>query len=293
MLHSMTAYAESSLEFSWGQGLIKIQSVNRRFLDVHLDLPSELKSHEGAIRKIISSRVFRGKVKVQIYLERAGSALETIQVDISLAKELKQAASILAQQLGVEPKDVILSLLPRNDCLVRNEEKFEDEAIYEDVLQLVDTALNHFIEMKAKEGEYLAKDMLSRIQKIKTSIVQIQKYAPNVVKKTRERLLAVLNELIPGGVANEERLLREVALFADRVDIEEELTRLHSHVIQFEDKMNEASESVGKTLEFLLQEMLRETNTVGSKAQEVEVSSEVVSIKTELERIREQLQNVE
>ncbi|MEX1012845.1 MAG: YicC/YloC family endoribonuclease [Waddliaceae bacterium] len=289
----MTAYAESSLEFSWGQGLIKIQSVNRRFLDVHLDLPSELKSHEGAIRKIISSRVFRGKVKVQIYLERAGSALETIQVDISLAKELKQAASILAQQLGVEPKDVILSLLPRNDCLVRNEEKFEDEAIYEDVLQLVDTALNHFIEMKAKEGEYLAKDMLSRIQKIKTSIVQIQKYAPNVVKKTRERLLAVLNELIPGGVANEERLLREVALFADRVDIEEELTRLHSHVIQFEDKMNEASESVGKTLEFLLQEMLRETNTVGSKAQEVEVSSEVVSIKTELERIREQLQNVE
>jgi uncharacterized protein (TIGR00255 family) len=207
---------------------------------------------------------------------------------------MKAAWEEIAKETGFELGEIKLSLLSKADDLLRFEENRSEEEGYRRILRhVLDQALTSFIQMKSHEGAILQGDILNRAEKIRRAIKMIEDRSPFATKKYREKLLARLEELLPGQVENEERILREVALFAEKIDITEEIVRFDCHLVRFEERVQSADASVGKTLEFILQELNREVNTIGSKSSDMEIAKLVIDIKSELERIKEQIQNIE
>jgi len=293
MLKSMTAYARASLKKSIGQFVVEIQSVNRKFLEINSALPHELLRFDGEIKKWIGESISRGQINVRLFVDFAHSSPITVRPNLPLTRQIKLAWDKIAEDLNI-PANFSLNLLKDEKGVLLFNEEFDDEEVYHVAIkETVDSALHELMKMKLTEGKELLKDIKSRHEKLANSIEQIELLAYDATAKYRERLINKINEVVPGFIENEERVLREVCLFAEKVDIAEEITRYKSHLKQFSDLLNSDSGTIGKTLEFLVQEINRETNTIGSKASNVEVSRLVIEIKTELERIREQIHNVE
>lgn len=293
MLKSMTAYARASIKKEIGRFVVEIQSVNRKFLEITTHLPHELIRFDGEIKKWVGESVARGQIHFKLFVDFDRHTPVAVKPNIPLIRQIKDAWDKIAEDLGTESK-FSLDLLKDEKGVLLYTEEFEDEEIYREAIkEAVDIALKELMVMKQVEGIALSHDIKLRIELLQKSIDQIELLAPNSTVKFREKLLSKLNEFLQGVVENEERILREVCLFAEKVDIAEEITRFNSHLKQFTDLLNSESGTIGKTLEFLLQEINRETNTIGSKASNVEVSRLVIEIKSELERIREQIQNVE
>lgn len=296
MLKSMTAYGRGSALTPLGRFVAEIQSVNRKYLEINTALPRELMRFEIDVKKWAAAQIFRGQVNIRIFAHFDKVAPVAVTPNLPLVRQLKAAWDKIAEELGIpENRGFSLSMLAKENDVLVFEEDLKEESQYRGALQsAIEEALKYLMEMKAREGTELQRDIASRLEKMRQWIGRIAEKAPGATSKYRQKLIERLEEVLPGSVENEERILREVCVYAEKIDIAEELTRFESHLKQFNDLMISGTVgSVAKTLEFLLQELNREVNTIGSKSSDVDVSHLVVDIKSELERIREQIQNVE
>lgn len=294
MLKSMTAFGRASLTLPLGRFIVELQSVNRKYLEINTSLPSELSCFDPFIKKIIASEVSRGQVNVKLTVIFAKSSPLVVAPNLPLARQEKAAWDLIAKDLGLkEEKGFSLQMLVDKPDILLYAQETADEAEYQNgISQVIAEALKAFVAMKLAEGAILQRDIEMRLATLKSAIEKIALKAPDAPAKQRQKLKERLEEVLPGCVENEERILREICLYADRLDITEEIIRFRSHLEQCHHFM-ESNAGIAKTLEFLLQELNREINTIGSKSADVEISHLVVGVKSELERIREQIQNIE
>lgn len=288
MLHSMTGFGRAVLDAPFGRLTVEIHSVNRKYLEIFISTPKEFNQFEHLLRKWVQESVSRGQISVRIYLVPTLSAIEGLLPDVQLLKELKKSWDKIAGEAGVDSAGVDLPFLMQYLPMLAKEASDEDLAPFN---RCVKEAIEALLEMKKIEGKALSADLSTRVKELERLIDEVERLTPDATKKMRDRLLEKMEETLKLGPDVEERLLREVALFAERVDVSEEITRFRSHIMQFKSLLK--GDIVGRKMDFLLQEMGREANTVGSKSMEAKISHIVVAIKAELEKIREQVQNIE
>lgn len=286
-MKSMTGYARATSKPSKGlTWVVEIQSVNRKSLDFYFSIPKEIFFLEVEFRKLIAEQVSRGNITLKISLKKERKS----EYALATLKPLKAEWESIASTLGYEKKAVDFPLLLQLMREPASEELFDKET--ETVLkETVGKALKALVAMKEREGKELSEDIKKRLKKLIDAAERIAKLSKNTAANYREKLLERIEGVLQGAT-HDERILREVALFADKVDVTEEVTRLKSHFKQALDLFKK-DEPAGRTLEFLTQEMLREFNTIGSKSTQIEVVQEVIGAKAELEKIREQVQNLE
>ncbi len=293
-MKSMTGYGRGECAQQGFKITVELSSVNRKQTEISVNLPREMEMLEAHIRDQINNYVARGRLTVRVGLHAGASKLSArMHLNVPLAKAYARELNRLCKQLHL-PGPVTLDQLARAPGVFQTDEEI---AVEEDFQPAVETALKRalakLLAMRQREGAHLARDLAQRIATMRKSVATIQKHAPAVAKRYRQQLIERIQSAgleAPG--VDDERLLKEVVYFADRSDITEELTRLQSHFQQFAD-CQKSKEPVGRTLDFLAQEMNREVNTIGSKANDSLISREVVVLKAELERFREQAQNVE
>jgi uncharacterized protein (TIGR00255 family) len=286
MVVSMTGYGKAILSNEQYKIHIEMKAVNHRYLESIVRMPRQLLAYEDSIKKIVSEYTSRGRVEVFVTIE--GLLQRTLQIDEGLIKQYKEAIENLAVGESIyNPID----LLKLPEVTTVSEVEQINDNFEQLLLTTTKNACEQFFEAKCKEGSQLKKDLLDRLSAIKECKKQIMDHAPLVIKSHREKLLAKLADVELANV-DEQRLLTEVMIFADRCDISEELVRLASHLELFSETL-ELKESIGRKLDFVVQEMNREVNTIGSKANSLEISKQVVEIKNNLEKIREQVQNIE
>lgn len=295
MLKSMTAYGRAHVVASIGRFVVELYSVNRKHLEINTVLPKELLRYDADIKKWIAAEVGRGQVNVKISLSSDHTTPLVVTPNLALARQLKTAWEAIAQDLGMELNpEMFLKTISRENGILLYDEDAHDEQLYRKVLhEVISQALQQFLAMKVTEGLVLYEDIAARFAKLSLLIKEVALKAPGATTRYRQRLIERLEEVLGGSLENEEKILREVSVYAERVDIAEELTRFDSHLQQVNQLFKGTDHSVGKTLEFLVQEFNREINTIGSKSSDVEVARLVIEIKSELEKIREQIQNIE
>ncbi len=294
MLRSMTGYGRASKSTTLGNFVIEIQSVNRKHLEVGTHLPIEFSHFDIECRQWALPQLSRGHVTIKLSVHLEKGVRQFVIPNLPLARQLKEACDQIADDLEMSGKELLLAILPQRTDLISVEENLEDDDLYRHILkEIFDEAFLKFLEMKVKEGEALQEDIVHRLVKIEEEMKTIEAHLPSATNKFREKLTARLEELFSGQIENDERILKEVALFAEKVDISEEIIRFYAHINGFRELIASPAYCVGKTLEFVLQELSREINTIGNKSSNLEIAKAVIEVKSELERIREQIQNVE
>jgi len=292
LLKSMTGFGRGNYLGKLKQVTVEIKATNHRFAEVQVKLPRQYTALEERIKREVLQQISRGHLEVFVKLEDAGQPVRELQVDKALAlayyKELKELAE--AAGLPCEVRVIDLAVLPEVCQLKEPEENME--LIWAELLPALQDALANLLEMRRLEGQKLKEDLVSRVAVLRELRGKIAAKSPLVVRLYRERLATRLQELLEEGAVDETRLAMEVAIFADRANIDEELVRLESHFAQLEQNLQEENQ-VGRKIDFLLQEINREVNTIGSKANDLEITQTVVQLKSELEKIREQVQNIE
>ena len=290
-MRSMTGFGRGVHLSEGARVVVEVRSVNRKQAEVSLHLPPELDVLENRLREEALKTLARGRLEIRVAIELPLAAAKRINAPLAAAyaREFAELARSLELQGGVT-----LEALLRCPGVLQGGEGAEDpEALWNRVAPALREALTGFNAMRDREGQALANDLVTRIQLLREAVERVRRHAPEVTRRYRELLL---QRIQMAGIENvsveDERVLKEVILFADRSDISEELARLESHFVQFED-CRRAREPVGRKLDFLAQEIHREINTIGSKANDAQISVEVVALKAELERFREQAQNVE
>ncbi len=290
----MTGYGRGECAQDGFKVTVELSSVNRKQSEISVLLPRELEVLEAQIRDVINRVVARGRVTARVTLHSADGRMSTqVRLNAGLAKAYVRELNRLAKDLKLEGP-VTLDMLARAPGVFQTDEDVADaEDFWPAVEKSLQQALATLLKMREREGAHLAKDLAARVKIMRKATAQIQNQAPEVQKRYRDQLLQrIQNAGVETPAADDERLLKEIVYFADRSDISEELTRLQSHFQQFDDCLA-SSEPVGRVLDFLAQEMNREINTVGSKANDSLISRSVVALKAELEKFREQAQNVE
>ena len=291
-MHSMTGFGRGSAASEAWQVAVEINSVNRKQAEVVVQLPRELSDLDGRIRKAVLGIVSRGRIQVSINLERGQGALASIKIDAALAKAFHDAFAKLSRAVGQEVFPTAADYLRQPGILDTGAGEIDAEEAWQTINGALNDALAALAAMRETEGAHLKEDMLARLNVISTFVSKIAAEAPSRLVRQRELLGKRLREAGLDLDPSDERVLRELALFADRCDVSEELTRLDSHFLKFREYLN-ATEPPGRALDFLCQEMFREFNTIGSKANDAGIAHTIVEAKTELEKIREQVQNVE
>mgnify|MGYP005838492809 CR=1 FL=1 len=294
MIKSMTGYGRGEVEAAGLKWVVELKSVNHRFLEVSPSLPRHLWALEDRIRKLIKSRLARGRVEVQLSWEGRAERPLTVRLDAAMTAEVKSLLTSLAENLP-EPEPVRLThLLHFADLIVAKERQSQDmEELWQAISRALAQALEALEVMRGNEGAALAEETQDHLDQVRRELQGIKTQAELVPGLWQEKLRVRLEELLAEAApVDEGRLAQEITFLAERRDIQEELTRLDSHVAQFQETLAGPS-PVGRKLEFLLQEMLRETNTIGVKAGDLDISQAVVAIKGLLERLREQVQNIE
>jgi uncharacterized protein (TIGR00255 family) len=290
-MHSMTGYGRSQISRNGIRVLVEVQSVNKRQTEILTNIPSALASLEGDIRARIDRSLSRGRIIATISVTGPASRVQPT-LNHHLANLYLDQFRQLQKELKLQGEITIDTILRSPGVVSSSEKALLDASARSIVEAALDSALKQLIKMRAKEGSNLHKDLTRRVKSILQSITKVRKVRPGVVKRYREVLLERIKKVgLEIGVADE-RLAKEVALFAERSDFSEELTRVESHLDQFLETANR-QEAIGRTLEFISQEIGRELNTLSAKANDAEISQIIVACKAELERIREQLQNVE
>lgn len=291
MIRSMTGYGRAVKVFEDLELSVEIKSVNSRGLDLTVRLPRSYSALEERLKKLISASVSRGKMEVYCHARSLSTSRATLTLDVPLAKQYVDALYTLRDTFDLKDDITVSSVARNNELFLHDLPEDDMEAIWEMLSQVASEALEAFNTMRLREGEVLALDFEEKLQALEAYHAAISEKAPETVQLYQERLQNKLNELV-GANYDDNRLLTEVALLADRVAIDEELTRLKSHIAQFRTFLKE-TKPVGHQLNFLTQELNRETNTIGSKCSRLEITSVVIQLKTEIEKIREQIQNVE
>lgn len=291
MIKSMTGYGKANLSKNEREYQVEIKSVNHRYLDISVKVPRVLSYLEEEVKKEIASKVKRGKIDVFITFQNNSTEGKEIKINTEVAKIYIDELKKLAKQENILANIEVTEISKFPDVLtIQNNQ--EDEAIKNELLETVSQATEKLIQMRATEGRKIAEDLLERIKTIQEKVKEISSLSTGLIEEYVVKLEGRIKEILKHQQVDEVRLAQEVVIYADKCSIEEEVTRLKSHISQFEKLLN-SEEAIGKKLDFIIQEMNRETNTIGSKANNLEITNGVIDIKTELENIREQIQNIE
>jgi uncharacterized protein (TIGR00255 family) len=292
MILSMTGFGRSVRDSANGKVIVEVQSVNRKYLEVFVSLPKEWTRFENEVRTFVSQQVLRGQISVRIHFSPNQAVLQQLLPDPDQLRALKKGWEFLAENVGYDKKSIDFSFLIQR-LAMEPKNHFEKEEDFEPIEKGLSEALTHLTEMKQKEGAALSHDILQRLQGLARSLKEIEGLSPDATAKMRKRLKERMEEIFQPGAELDDRLMREIALFAERVDISEEITRLHSHLVQYKELLGSSAKGSGRKMDFLVQEMGREINTIGSKSMDAKIAHLVVDMKSELEKIREQIQNIE
>ena len=292
MVKSMTGYGRAVETVNGREFTVEIRSVNNRYLDCTVKLPRALSFAEDAVKQAVKGTISRGKVDVYVTQRAEGVPDVTVTLNREVAGAYIQAMRQMAEEFKIR-EDISVALISQMDDVFTVEKpQVDEEQLLTDLLQAVGHALESFDAMRAKEGEALKADLSGRGETIRGLVAQVEAGNAQTVADYRTRLYQKLQEVLANTAIDESRILTEAAIFADKVAVDEETVRLRSHLAQM-DSMLAAGGAIGRKLDFLLQEMNRETNTIGSKCTDVRLARVVVEIKAEIEKIREQIQNIE
>lgn len=293
MTRSMTGYGRGQRQLDGWDITVEIKSVNHRYFEFSCRVPRSCSYMEDKLKSLVQSRISRGKVDLYLQLTNTGTLCDSVvKVNLELAKSYVAALQALSEATGL-PNDIDLAVLSRYpDVLTSERAEIDEDALWRAVSQVASEALDRFVEMRETEGARLREDILLRLNTVEQLTDTVEAQSPQTVEAYRARLYQKLSTLLADRSIDDTRVLTEAAIFADRVAVDEETVRLKSHLAQFRSILLQP-DPVGRKLDFLTQELNREANTIGSKAQDAEVAAVVVALKSELEKIREQIQNVE
>ena len=292
MILSMTGYGRARQVLNGREITVELRGVNARFLEYSSRLPRAFAFLEDPLKKLVAARVSRGKVELSLTVQNTTAADTVVTVNWPLAKGYRDAMTALSEQLELK-NDMSVSLIARMpDVLAQTAAPLDEEALWADVQAVAGQAVDAFLTMRAAEGEKLKADLLSHLDVVEQLVGGIEANTAGRVKAYSDKLYARLQELLADRSIDESRLVTEAAIFADKTAIDEETVRLHSHIAQYRDTLS-GDGPVGRKLDFLTQELNREANTIGSKCQDVDITRLVVELKSEIEKLREQLQNLE
>jgi uncharacterized protein (TIGR00255 family) len=292
MIKSMTGFGRRQGTWSDGTVSVEVRSVNHRFLETSIRLPKSMSGLEERFKKAIQQYCVRGRVDLTVLLQGSRGSARAVQLDVGLAKQYHQALRTLQRTLKLKGSIDIGLMVGFRDFLTLSEQPADDPKLTKVVEKLGLLAVSDMAKMREKEGALLGRDILARLDHVRECKSAILSRAPLIAQEAFDRMKQRVEKLLADSIPDLPRLHQELALYADRCDITEELVRLDTHMIQFERAFQD-TEPAGKTLDFLLQEMGREVNTIGSKANDGAIRVDVVRMKAELERVREQIQNVE
>ena len=292
MVRSMTGFGRAEMSVGTRDVTVEIKSVNHRYFEFSCRTSRGYSFLEDKLKKYVSSCVSRGKVDMFVSITENDDTAVEVELNKPLASGYIKAMRSMVEEYGVKD-DISVSTLSRfNDVFQISRPPADEEAVFNDVKVAVDAALEHFVAMREAEGEKLKADILNRAQTIITIVGEIEERSPITVQEYRDRLYAKLSEVLQSANIEEQRILTEAAIFADKVAVDEETVRLRSHFDQMKVFL-ESDQPVGRKLDFIVQEMNREANTIGSKVNDSKLAHKVVEIKGEIEKIREQVQNIE
>jgi len=288
----MTGFGRAEGETTLGKVVVESRSVNHRYCDINIKLPKRLSLFENRIKEIIRSQVSRGRIDVSLRLDTVGEERVQLSVDLELAQQYYRVLQELKEKLQLKD-DITLNLLTgAKDIITAKEESGDIEPYWAQILPILKQSFKNMDDMKRIEGESLSRDLQKRLEHIAQQLQMIKQQFPAHLKATFNRLHERLRSLLEGMEVDPLRFQQEVAILGERTDITEEVVRAESHLVQFSSLL-EGNEPVGRKMDFLLQEIHREVNTVSAKANDAEISQRVVEVKSELEKIREQVQNIE
>lgn len=292
MIKSMTGYGAGTAQTSEKTFTVEIKSVNSRYSDFSIKLPRIYTFLEDSLKKAAGEIIKRGKVDIYINVESSGEGDCVVNLNESLAKEYLTALRTLSDSLGVSSNATAETFLRIPDVFSVEKAPEDNEAVTAAVLEALKSALDNFDAMRIAEGEKLALDLKEHLSFIENATAQIEKRSPQIVNEYRNRIEERMRDILQSATYDETRLLTEVAIFADKVNVNEETVRLKSHISQFLQMLDDGG-CVGRKIDFLIQEMNREINTIGSKSNDLDVARIVIDVKAEIEKLREQIQNVE
>ncbi len=291
-LLSMTGYGSAKGTVEGQEITVELKSVNNRFLDCSVRLPRSFLFAEDAVKKAVTVGVTRGKVDVFVSSQASQDSGTVVLVNEGLAREYRDAIARIAESLGLENGLTAFSIARLPDVLTVERREIDKDKATAALAEITAKAVEEFNAMREREGEWLRRDMLAKLDTIEKLVSIVEERSPQTVKEYRERLEARLREVLADRSLDEQRVITEAAIFADRTAVDEETVRLRSHIAQFRTLLQEGSPILRKP-DFLVQELNREMNTIGSKCSDSYLAQVVVDLKSELEKIREQIQNVE
>ncbi|WP_243386788.1 YicC/YloC family endoribonuclease [Bacillus kexueae] len=291
MVHSMTGFGRSVKEKGDFHVTVEMRSVNHRFSEVSIRMPRHLFYCEDKIKKVIQRKVSRGRVEVYITITGESIVQRSLHVDWPLVDQYIEALTTMKEKYELNDDIQVQHIIGQQNVFDIQEENSENDVLVELVLESVEEATAHLVEMRKREGEQLTIDLHDRLEEMKTVTSRIETQAPHVVTAYEERIRKRISEFLSGNI-DENRILTEAAVFADKADISEEVTRLKSHIQQFAETL-EKSEPIGRKLDFIVQEMNREANTIGAKGNDQMIAKAVVDLKSLIEKMKEQVQNIE
>lgn len=292
MVRSMTGFGRA-LESKEGRDiLVEIRSVNHRFYEFTAKVPRAYNYIEPKLKEFLNGRIARGKVEISVSVYNTEGTDVKVKINESVASAYINAMREVKDDFGLEDNLKLTDLMRIPDVFVVTKENEDEERVWEEIKEVAEVALDNFIKMREIEGETIKNNILIKLDTIEEIVNKIQAREPHLTEEYRERLYQKIKAVLEKTDIDEARLLTEAAIFADKTAVDEEMVRLHSHIAQFKNFLS-MDKSIGKDLDFLMQEMNREANTTGSKISDVEVTKMVVALKSELEKVREQIQNIE
>ncbi len=292
MILSMTGFGRGEQVLHGRDITVEIRSVNSRYFEYSSRIPRSFAFLDAQLKKQLASRISRGKVELSLTVQTVEAQDSTVQLNLELARSYQQALRRLSDELGVRDDVTAGSLSRMPDVLTVTAARADEEELAADVEAVCQQALDSFIAMRAVEGEKMKADILNRLNTVENCVAQIETLSEGRVQNYTNRLYEKLKVLLEDRDIDDSRVLTEAAIFADKTAIDEETVRLRSHLAQYRQILSLA-EPVGRKLDFLTQELNRETNTIGSKCQDIDITRIVVDVKAEIEKIREQIQNIE
>lgn len=292
MLRSMTGFGRCEIAGIDRKITVELKSVNHRYCDITIKMPKKLNFFEAGIRNLLKQYIGRGKVDIYITYEDYTENNVCVKYNSDLAREYYTNLEKISKEFGIE-NDVRVSVLSRYpDVLTLEEQTIDEKELWEVVEEAVRTAASRFVDTRIAEGENLKQDIISKLDGMLSVVDFIEKRSPEIVTEHRNKLLAKVAELLGDTKVDESVLATEITIFADKICVDEETVRLKSHILNMKETLSD-SDNVGRKLDFIAQEMNREANTILSKANDLEVTNKAIDLKTEIEKVREQIQNIE
>lgn len=293
MVTSMTGYGRSQQSIDGRDITVEIKSVNHRYFEFSARVPRAFGYLEEKLKGYLQGKISRGKVEAGVTVVDTGAAHTAVDINHELAASYINAMRVTGEKLSLQDDLTVSSLMRFSDLFSVHRVQEDEETIWTEVRLVADGAIERFIAMRATEGERLKADILERLESIESRVAAVAEQSPRTEAAYRERLAAKIREVLEDRQIDETRIVTEAAIFADKIAVDEETVRLRSHIASFRDILGAFNGPIGRKLDFLVQEMNREANTIGSKAQDAATAQVVVEIKSDIEKIREQIQNIE